>query len=106
MMTHTLYEACSKLFLVLCATRIVRRRSTFELLHLRVSPKRSRIYAPQVLSSSPSLYLATVIVVRLPCLMSPAPSLLIAYFLSRRLYLSGARSSLQSLLAIVRISHI
>src|SRR5712672_2151004 len=106
MTTHTLYDACSNLFLVLCATQIARRRSTFELLHLRVSPKRSRTYAPQVLSSNTSLYVATVTVVRLPCLKSPAPSLLIAYFLSKRSYLIGARSPLQSLLAIVRISHI
>src|SRR5216684_4744294 len=103
MTTHTLYDACSKLFLVLCVTRIARRRFTFELPHLRVSPKRSRTYTPQVLSSSISLYVVTVIAVRLPCLMSPAPSLLIACFLSRRLFLSGARSSLQCLLATVRV---
>ena len=58
--THTVYDARSKLSLVLYATRIVQRKLTSEQDRPGVSQKRSKIYVPQTLSLSTSPYMATV----------------------------------------------
>ena len=98
---HTVYDAHSKLSLVLCATQIVQRKLTSELGRPNVSRKRLRIYVPQVPDLSTSPYVDTVTIFGPLYLTFLAASSLTANILSRRSYSSDARSFLRTLLDIV-----
>jgi hypothetical protein len=103
--THNVYDERSKLSLVLYATRIVQRKLTSEQ-DRHVSQKRSKKYVPQTLSLSPSPYMATVTTFGPLYSTFRVAFFLTANFPSRRLDLSDARSSLQTLFAIVPILRI